>query len=255
LVCNIGGQLFAFEHTGIEPFEGLVQLNNEAERVFGPIEAAIDTVVPDGEVWVLALPALALQGRPGREIRRAQEALVEHIKSTAPTLTMRRYADYRNAPPVNVANVPFPVTLYRFRSEVPGNVPGFRRFMIIHRVSGDQTTVTAELQKRIERACSASRFSKLAVWKEQAGARTILILENPDIFITNPAGVADAYLAVAEGRANRPDEAYLVDTSHNPDWLLWPLQIGDHTYFDISGDMQPLLGTFAPADLVSATKR
>jgi hypothetical protein len=39
LVCNLGSALYALEHTGIEPFEGLVQLNQEAERVFGPIDA------------------------------------------------------------------------------------------------------------------------------------------------------------------------------------------------------------------------
>ncbi len=46
LVCHIGSQLYAIEHTGIEPFEGLLQLNNEAPRVFGPLEAAIGRMVP-----------------------------------------------------------------------------------------------------------------------------------------------------------------------------------------------------------------
>jgi hypothetical protein len=89
LVCNIGSALYALEHTGIEPFEGLVQLNQEAERVFGPIEAAVSAVVPDGEVWRLSLPALGLQGRSGREVRQAREALIDFIKNTAPTLQRR----------------------------------------------------------------------------------------------------------------------------------------------------------------------
>jgi hypothetical protein len=254
LVCNIGSTLYALEHTGIEPFEGLVKLNNEAERVFGPIEAAINALAPDGEVWELGLPALGLQGRPGREVRQTQEALIEYIKNTAPTLPMRLYADYRKVPPpVNVANVPFPVTLYRFRSEVPSDVPGFRRLMIRHAIAGDQISREAERKKRIERACNTSRFDKLAVWKNQSGARTVLILENPDIFITDPVVVAHAYIAIAASRSNGPDEAYLVDTSTNGDWLLWPLQIGEQTYFDMGGDMRPLLGTFTPSELISAT--
>lgn len=256
LVCNIGSALYALEHTGIEPFEGLVQLNQEAERVFGPIEASVSAVVPDGEVWGLSLPALGLQGSSSREVRQAQEALIDFIQNTAPTLPLRPYAGWRkDPPPVNITNVPFPVSLYRFRSEVPSTVPGFKRLMIGHNVAGDRATREARRQKRIERACSTSRFDKLAVWKEQAGARTVLILENPDIFISDPAAVADAYLAVVASRSNKPDEAYLFDTSHNTDWLLWPLQIAEQTYFDISGDMQPLLGTFVPSDLVSATKR
>jgi hypothetical protein len=256
LVCNIGSALYALEHTGIEPFEGLVKLNQEAERVFGPIEAAVSAVVPDGEVWDLSLPALGLQGRSGGEVRKAQEALIDFIKNTAPTLQLRPYADYRKGPPpVNITNVPFPVSLYRFRSEVPSTVPGFRRLMIRHDVAGDRATHEAQRQKRIEKACSKSRFDKLAVWKEQAGARTILILENPDIFITGPAAVADAYLAVVANRSNRPDETYLFDTSHNTGWLLWPLEIAGQTYYDIGGDMQPLLDTFLPSELVSATMR
>jgi hypothetical protein len=254
LVCNIGSQLYALEHTGIEPFEGLVKLNNEAERVFGPIEAALEPVVPDGEVWELSLPVLGLQGRPSREVRRVQVALTEYIKSTAPTLQKRLYADYRKAPPpVNIANVPFPVSLYR--SEVPTDVPGFKRLIIKHNVAGDTVTREAHRQERIERACSTNRFDKLAVWKERAGARTILILENPDIFTTNTASVANAYLSIAASRSIKPDEAYLFDTSDRTEWFLWPLQIDDQTYFDINGDMQPLLGTFRPSELVSVTKR
>jgi hypothetical protein len=256
LICNVGSALYAFEHTGIEPFEGLIQLNQEAERVFGPIEAAVSAVVPNGEVWDLSLPALGLQGRSGREVRQTQEALIDFIKNTAPTLQLRPYADYRNGPPpVKITNVPFPVSLHRFRSEIPNTVPGFKRLMIRHDVAGDRAARQAQLQNRVERACSTKRFDKLAVWKKQAGARTVLILENPDIFITAAANVADAYLAVAASRSNRPDEAYLFETSNSTVWFLLPLQIGEETYFDINGDMQPLLGTFTPSELVSATKR
>ncbi|MFZ1961406.1 MAG: hypothetical protein WAU63_09185 [Methylovirgula sp.] len=35
LTCRIGGQLFALEHTGIEPFAGHMQMEAEAERLFG----------------------------------------------------------------------------------------------------------------------------------------------------------------------------------------------------------------------------
>jgi hypothetical protein len=44
-------------------FRRLVQLTQEAERVFGPIEAAVSAVVPDGEVWDLSLPALGASGK------------------------------------------------------------------------------------------------------------------------------------------------------------------------------------------------
>ena len=117
---------------------------------------------------------MGLQGRSGHEVR---QALIDFIKNTAPTLQLRPYADYRRGPPpVNITNVPFPVSLYRFRSEVPSTVLGFKRLMITHNVAGDREAREAQRQRRIERACSTNRFDKLAIWKKQAGARTILIL-------------------------------------------------------------------------------
>jgi hypothetical protein len=246
------GLMYAPEHRAIVPGD----LVSEAERVFGRIEAAIEPVVPDGEVWELSLPALGLQRKSGREVRQAQDALIEHIKNTAPTLQRRPFADYRKAPPPEkIANVPCPVSLYRFHSEVPADVPGFKRLIIKHDVEGNRVAREAQLQKRIERACSTKRFDKLAVWKEQAGACTVLILENLDKFITDTDAVANAYLAIAASRSNKPDEAYLFDTSISAVWFLWPLQIYEQTYFDINGDMQPLLGRFRPSELASATKR
>src|SRR5271166_2150450 len=66
LVCNIGDQLFAVEHTSIEPFGGLIQLNNQAQHLFDPITAAIAAAVPTDEVYELVIPALAMQGKSGR---------------------------------------------------------------------------------------------------------------------------------------------------------------------------------------------
>ena len=37
LTCRIGDRLFAFEHTGIEPFAGHIKFEAEAKRHFDPI--------------------------------------------------------------------------------------------------------------------------------------------------------------------------------------------------------------------------
>jgi hypothetical protein len=42
LVCNIGSQLFAFEHTGIEPFPGQVQMEVDSRRLFDPVRSELD---------------------------------------------------------------------------------------------------------------------------------------------------------------------------------------------------------------------
>jgi hypothetical protein len=256
LVCNVGNRCYALEHTGIEPFEGFIQLNNEDERVFGPIEAAINPLVPEGEVWELSVRALGLQGRSGREVAQAQKALIDYVRITASTLQKRRYADYRNAlSPASIPNVPFPVSLHRFQSEIAGNVPGFKPLLIRHVCEGDKVARESLREKRIERACDAQRFNKLAVWKKEIGARTVLILENTDLFLTNEEIIAQAYLRIVSNVSNRPDEAFLFDTALNSRWYLWPLQIGQQTFFDIYCDTKQPLGKFAPTELISATNR
>jgi hypothetical protein len=41
LAFSIAGQLYALEHTGIEPFKGHLQMDAEAERHFAPITNAL----------------------------------------------------------------------------------------------------------------------------------------------------------------------------------------------------------------------
>jgi hypothetical protein len=130
-VCNIGNQLYAVEHTGIEPFGGLLQLNNQADEHFGPIIEAISGVVPDDEVYELVIPARALHQKRRREVRQVQRALIAWIKETAPTLPKRRYAHYpKPAWTFTVQQVPFSVQLYRFE--------GSGRLQIKHVVTGDR---------------------------------------------------------------------------------------------------------------------
>ena len=247
LVCNIGDQLFAVEHTSIEPFGGLIQLNNQAGHLFDPITEAIGAVVPADEVYELEIPLHALQGMRGREVRRIQEALIACIKQTAPSLPRRRYADYHKpSPRINVPNVPFPVQLYRFE----GVVPGYNRLQIKHVVTGDRDAMR---EQRFRQACD-DKFGKLASWKKD-GARTILLFENPDIQLTNSARVAETFLSIAQSQSDRPDETYVIDTYPTGSWFLWPLLIGEKTYFDLGQAKHPLADEIDPATLAVVTKR
>ena len=42
LVCSTGGRLFAFEHTGIEPFTDQIQMEIDSRRLFEPIKNRFD---------------------------------------------------------------------------------------------------------------------------------------------------------------------------------------------------------------------
>jgi hypothetical protein len=186
-----------------------------------------------------------LQGKKGREVRQIQEALIAWIKQKAPTLPKRRYADYKKpAPPVSVPNVPFSVELYRF--EV---IPGLGRLQIKHIVEGDRDALR---EKRIRQACD-DKFEKLAWWKKDAGARTILLLENTDIQLTNSSSVAETFLSIANDRPDRPDETYLIDTCTSCSWFLWPLLIDEKSYFDLGRERHPLAWELDSAVLVCVT--
>jgi hypothetical protein len=86
LVFTIGAQLFAMEHTGIEPFKGHVQMNAKADRLFTPIVDALNNALGTAAAFELMIPANALQGRKTREVRRIQQALIDWVKATAPSM-------------------------------------------------------------------------------------------------------------------------------------------------------------------------
>jgi hypothetical protein len=224
LVFSIIGQLYALEHTGIEPFKGHVQMEAEAERHFAPITRALKDTLGADAVFELVIPANIFRGRKMPEIRLLQQALIAGVKSAAPTLPRRRYADYKGTGgSLTMEGVPFPVLLYRFE---PALMPG-HHFQIKHMVSnGDQARVD-RMRQAVE-----DKFLKLAAWKNQHGARTI-ILEDNDIQLTNQVLVTDAFVRLAMARADRPDETYLVASCMDP-WHAWPILIDGTIYFELA---------------------
>ncbi len=244
---TIGGQLFALEHTGIEPFGGHVQMDAEADRLFTPIVAALKNALGTTAVFELIIPANAFRGMKMPEVRRVQQTIIDWVKTAAPTLPKRLYADYRGTSvgSVSVPGVPFAMSLYRFE---PALVPG-HNFHIKHLVqNGEQLR-----QDRI-RASVEKTFPKLAAWKRDHNARTILVLEDNDIQLTNQAIVTETFLPLATARQDRPDETYVVASCMDP-WHAWPVLIDGMSYFDFAqaGDAQGW--AIDPAKLSGLTKR
>jgi hypothetical protein len=82
---SFGVDLFALEHTGIEPFKGHVRMEAEAERHFKPITEALKNALGTSAVFELHMPADAFQGRRMVEIRTLQQAIILWVTTTAPT--------------------------------------------------------------------------------------------------------------------------------------------------------------------------
>lgn len=230
----LNNQLYAIEHTLIEPFDGFIAHQNRAADLFTPLEKTIsDALIPmlaDGVVIELHLPHDALTELKPTELRKVQSVLKEWVCHNAMSLTPKRYGDYRGsslkARPDGVA---FTVSLHRF-DLAPTRMP---RFQIMHLAPNSIESRAT----RLERAC-AKKFPKLNAWKQSDKARTILVFEDNDIQLTNDSIVAETYLPIALARNDRPDETYLVSTCHEP-WCVWRMLIGDRSYFDFLGKHHP----------------
>lgn len=248
LTCNIGSELHAVEHTGIEPFPDFLRMNRESERLFDPIAASASHVIPADEYVDLHIPVGSLTNHGKKDLKKIQDSLVAFIVETAPTIPSRLpYTRYRgDAPkPVKLEGVPFEVTLHRYKAT------GFpARVRISHILPADYEKLRAE---RIMLACE-KKFPKLASWKASNNARTVLILEDNDIQNTNEGLVADAFLPIAMSRNDRPDETYVI-TTYSDTWYAWPLLIGNDTYYDLAERAYPDYLEFDAATLTPVTAR
>jgi hypothetical protein len=224
LVCTIGGRLHAMEHTGIEPFEGHMRGNAEDDRLIQPIVAGVVGRLPPDEEFQLQIPAGSMEGLRARDVASIQRLLIDWIVASAPSLWIppRGMKDTRFQPTL-IPGVPFAVKLYRLESRI------FRgTLQVVHVVSDVES-------RRLERVTVAlkKKMPKLAVWKRDAGARTVLVLEENDIQLTNCHVVTDAVLKSEQTLGRAADEIYLVTTSFTP-WQVHFVRVDDRSYFDLT---------------------
>lgn len=248
IAFSLGGQIFAVEHTGIEPFKGHLRMEAQTEKLFAPITNALKDSLSKDALFELYLPVNGLDRRKRDELSRIQQAIIAWVKTTAPTIPKRPSPDYKGTlvGPTTVPNVPFDLSLFRFE---PPIIPG-QHFQIRHMVDNIEKLRTDRMQAAVDK-----KFPKLATWKKDENAKSILVLEQNDIQLTNPSIVADTYLPLATPRADRPDETYLVVSCMSPNWWVWPILIDDKSYFDIARSDDVCYWEFDPSKLDALTKR
>jgi hypothetical protein len=245
LVCDVGGQQFAFEHTGVEPFEGHVRLQNDALTHFRPLEDRLSERLPSTEYIELHMPLKATEGLRGKALAATQDALAEYVLAKAPTLPIAKEGRY--ALPIHreqPSEVPFEVSLHRWPRSWHA-----KQFAIVQKMDID---LEAERRARILRACE-KKFPKLARWQSR-GAKSILVLEDNDVQNTGDHLVAEAVLAAEKSvNCSKPDEIYLV-TTFSSVWFGHVIRTGGKTYFDFE-DHHGRTWEIDPATLDDATKR
>jgi hypothetical protein len=114
-VCTVGDRLYAFEHTGIEPFGNQIEMEVRNRALFGPIIERFSKR-SDGEFWELYFPVDAPLGLRGREVKHVSDALIRWIETNASNMRLTRYGDRLASPLLSetATSVPFRFSLYRW---------------------------------------------------------------------------------------------------------------------------------------------
>ncbi len=68
----------------------------------------------------------------------------------------------------------------------------------------------------------AKKLPKLKSWKD-IEARSLLVLENCDLSLSNHVVILEAAEEALKGRGDAPDEIWLVDTAIETEWTVWRL--------------------------------
>jgi hypothetical protein len=82
--CHIGNTLFAFEHTGIEPFENYISFQNYVHHYLDPVSEMLAGALPDGvfrltiRINLQSLNDLTVRARSAARLRKkGQTALLK----------------------------------------------------------------------------------------------------------------------------------------------------------------------------------
>jgi hypothetical protein len=250
-VCTVGDQTYAFEHTGIEPFSNQIEMDVHNANFFGPVIKRFDNRSSDAELWELCYPIEACVGLSGPKINKARDALVRWIETTAASTPLARYGDkYANRfLGETVPDVPFHLSLHRwsFNDFTTARNPLSGRFCVRPFVAGDLESARLI---RLKKVCE-DKFLKLAKWKRDGGVKTVLVLEENDISLTNHQLVADSMALAEAGNSIAADEMFLVSTSIPDKWYVTCLRRAGKTYYD-SGER---FYEIDPACLTRLTRR
>jgi hypothetical protein len=247
-VFDLGGVQYAIEHTIVEAFAGQIHTGVDFGSFIEPIAAALDHHMPPPGRFVLVFAINPSKGMKPREITAAQQAVIAWVEEEAAELhdecpeqpsKIRKPGGFRNERKATIAGIDLTLQRETHWAE-PETVHG--RLFIQRFAPKDYETLRAQ---RIEKAMT-KKLPKLKVWKD-GGARTILVLENGDISLSNHVAILEAAEIALAGRADGPGELWLVDTTIDSQWTAWCL-IRDGVSFP-DEDTQNRYWDFKPTNL------
>ena len=226
LRLKLGTQSYAIEHTRIEAFEGQIHTSEKLGRFIYPVINELSGTLPGPAVYDLYFPTNAHLGVRANQRDKIRSDFVEWVREHAqclheknpdtPTKEQNPYGfeeQYRAKP----HGFPYEVTLQR---EVHWSISS-RLYGVLSVSKVAPKDVEAQravrLQQALERKCP-----KLQRCKED-GARTVLVLEDGDIFLSNHVLIGKRLAELLGNHADLPDEIYLVKTALDR-WNVWPMK-------------------------------
>jgi hypothetical protein len=220
---DLGQKNHALEHTIVEAFDRQIHSGVDFNTLVNPIIKEIGDTLPKPGVYYVTFPLDATDRVERRDFPALQMAVGSWVRNAAGRLYARQMQmadgeyygkdfNLREMPP----SVSFELHMTRslFRG-IPPRANG-RLFLSRFAPKNREELRGTRMQRALDTKCP-----KLRQCKEE-GARSILILENNDIALTNPIVVGDSVRALLKGRDDVPDEIFLVDTCVDG-WSVWSL--------------------------------
>ena len=213
---NLGEQAYAIEHTQIEAFAGQIETGTQFGRFITPLTDELSGNMTGPAVYNLYFP---LNAHPGVRANQMDDArarlrtwIIEHaqrlhnLHPERPTreANPRGFEDrHREAPP----GFPYEVTLVRESHWAQSSQHD--GVLLVSRIAPQRVEElrTVRVRDALEHKCP-----KLQRCKEE-GARTVLILEDGDISLSNHVVIGDSLLEAVKDRDDLPDEIHLIETS------------------------------------------
>jgi hypothetical protein len=239
---DLGGLRHAVEHTIVEAFPEQIRTNVDFQTFIEPIVAALDHNMPPPGRFDLIFEIDPSKALKPRHVIEAQRAIIAWVEANASALHAEcPIQPTRSHKPFGVKNIrtgsPAEIKLTLTR-EVVWSMP--------KKAHGGLFTIRTapknyeSLRRERMKTAMHRKLPKLQVCKED-GARTILILENGDMALSNHWVIYESAEAALAGRSDRPDEVWLVDTTIPKEWTTWCLIRGlqgfpddetDHRFWD-----------------------
>jgi hypothetical protein len=225
---RLGDAHFAVEHTKLETFANQTRSAAQFWQLVEEIVRSLSGHLPKPGTYKLYFPTEAIVGR-SMGLGKARVLIREWVLAKAAELhTQHPERRGRNWEPrgheASISGVPvglsFELTLWR---QVHWSLDArFDGVLTLGRFGPKDLDAQRIVQmvRALDRKCP-----KLQRFK-QAGARTVLVLEDADLSSSNHVTVSDAFEAACDGRTDLPDEVYQISTVTSQ-WTIWPLKQDD----------------------------